>query len=228
MLFVYSRGVHAVSAANGRHHRARVESSCFISVLIPTCFAQAAGFHFFSFFWKIFVGQEFFRGRKNRECLQLFEIHNMKKWLYNKTRKIKCMLYDYIKNGGGKWENKKPGWLHFDTSPYNSMFFNLDDVVDSDDEHGIPRSPFLATWLVPIICPAIAQAPMTTNRSLKEILKLYGNDYCFTKSIVQKARTLARKRMEDMLLHWRMSWNCGAILLRCSSWIELMLSTVYC
>jgi hypothetical protein len=32
---------------------------------------------------------------------------------------------------------------------------------------------------------------MTSNRSLKEILKLYGNDYCFTKSIVQKARTLA-------------------------------------
>ena len=69
------------------------------------------------------------------------------------------------------------------------------DNVDSDDEKGIPRSPFLAVWLVPIIRPAIARAPMTSNSSLKEILKLYGNDFAFTKSILQKARTLARNEI---------------------------------
>jgi hypothetical protein len=68
----------------------------------------------------------------------------------------------------------------------NDKYHNLDEVIDIDDEHGIPWSPFL-----PIIHTAIAEAPMTSNRSLKEILKLYGNDYCFTKSIEQKAITLA-------------------------------------
>lgn len=33
---------------------------------------------------------------------------------------------------------------------------------------------------------------MTSNSNLKEILKMYGNDYAFTKSILQSARTMAR------------------------------------
>ena len=63
---------------------------------------------------------------------------------------------------------------------------------DDGDERGIPRTPFIASWLVPIIRPAIADAPMTSNHNLKEILKMYGNDYALTKSILQNARTMAR------------------------------------
>jgi hypothetical protein len=67
-----------------------------------------------------------------------------------------------------------------------------DESGDSGDERCRPRTPFIAAWLVPLIRPAIADAPMTSNHNLKEILKMYGNDYAFTKSIVQNARTMAR------------------------------------
>ncbi len=66
------------------------------------------------------------------------------------------------------------------------------EEVDSVDKRIKPRSPFLAIWLVPIIRQAITDAPMTSNQGLKEILKFYGNDFAFTKSIMQKARTLAQ------------------------------------
>ena len=75
---------------------------------------------------------------------------------------------------------------------------NTDAESDEDDaesgaERSILRTPFIASWLVPIIRPAIADAPMTSNKNLKEILKMYGNDYAFTKSILQNARTMARR-----------------------------------
>ncbi len=50
---------------------------------------------------------------------------------------------------------------------------------DSDDERGIPHTPFIAAWLVPLIRPAIADAPMTSNNNLKEILKMYGTTSCY-------------------------------------------------
>ena len=67
------------------------------------------------------------------------------------------------------------------------------DDGGGDSRGGLPRTPFIAAWLVPIIRPAIADAPMTSNRNLKQILKLYGNDYAFTKSILQNARMMARQ-----------------------------------
>jgi hypothetical protein len=72
---------------------------------------------------------------------------------------------------------------------------NLDvesDEEDSDHEQCIPRTPFIAAWLVPLIRPTITNAPMTSNANLKDVLKLYANDYALTKSILQNARTMAR------------------------------------
>jgi hypothetical protein len=69
---------------------------------------------------------------------------------------------------------------------------NIDGGETEDNVgKGIARTPFFVSWLVPIIRPAIAEAPMTSNKNLKGLLKLYGNDYAFIKSMLQMARTLA-------------------------------------
>ena len=74
-----------------------------------------------------------------------------------------------------------------------------DDDDDDDDDSGrvndrsCRRTPFVAAWIVPIIRPVIADRPMASNKHLMEVLKLYGNDYAFTKSLLQNARRMARQ-----------------------------------
>ena len=75
---------------------------------------------------------------------------------------------------------------------------NDDDDDDEDNDsgrgdHRSCRTPFVAAWIVPIIRPVIADAPMTSNKNLLGILKLYGNNYAFTKSLLQNARRMARR-----------------------------------
>jgi hypothetical protein len=65
----------------------------------------------------------------------------------------------------------------------------------SNTDDGKPRSPFLAQWFVPLIELIIKLCPNSSNKGLKEVLKVYANDYAMTKSILQKARTLACKEV---------------------------------
>lgn len=65
----------------------------------------------------------------------------------------------------------------------------------SNTDDGKPCSPFLAQWFVPMIELIIKSCPNSSNKGLKEVLKVYANDYAMTKSILQKARTLACKEM---------------------------------
>ncbi len=57
----------------------------------------------------------------------------------------------------------------------------------------IPRSPYKAAMIDPLIASTIAETPMASNKVLWQILKPYGKPYCFTEAIIQGARTDARK-----------------------------------
>ncbi len=57
----------------------------------------------------------------------------------------------------------------------------------------IPRSPYKAAMIVPLIASTIAETPMAWNKILWQILEPYGKPYCFTETINQGARTDARK-----------------------------------
>ena len=59
-------------------------------------------------------------------------------------------------------------------------------------------SPYMAQWLVPIIRGTIANAPMTSNHHLKQLLLPYGNDFAFTKTIINSARSLAKTSIFGM------------------------------
>ena len=59
-------------------------------------------------------------------------------------------------------------------------------------------SPYQAQWLVPIIRGTIANAPMTSNHHLKQLLLPYGNDYALTKTIINSARSLAKDKIFGM------------------------------
>ncbi len=72
------------------------------------------------------------------------------------------------------------------------------DAVDSDKGENKKSwtrshpSPYIAQWLVPIIRGTIANAPMTSNHHLKQLLLPYGNNYAFTKTIINSARKIAK------------------------------------
>jgi len=57
----------------------------------------------------------------------------------------------------------------------------------------LPRSPYKAAMIVPLIAKMIAETPMASNKVLRQILEPYGKPYCFTEGIIQGARTEARK-----------------------------------
>ena len=65
------------------------------------------------------------------------------------------------------------------------------DVFDNVASTG--RSPIRAQWLIPIIHSTIAEAPMASNQMLRAILKPYAKESFVTDSIIQVARTTARK-----------------------------------
>ena len=89
---------------------------------------------------------------------------------------------------------------------------NLDiesDEEDSDHEQCIPRTPFIAAWLVPLIRPTITNAPMTFNENLKDVLKLYANDFasprafCKMQGLWPELLCLATdERMQSMSLRY--------------------------
>ena len=55
------------------------------------------------------------------------------------------------------------------------------------------RSPYKAAWIVPLIAPTIADTPMASGQVLQSLLAPYGHRYCFSNSIVQNARSEARR-----------------------------------
>ena len=57
----------------------------------------------------------------------------------------------------------------------------------------VPRSPYKASYIVPLIATTIAITPLASNKVLRQVLDPYGREYCFTENIIQKARTDARK-----------------------------------
>jgi len=57
----------------------------------------------------------------------------------------------------------------------------------------VPRSPYKASYIIPLIARTIAMTPLASNKVLRQVLEPYGRDYCFTENIIQKARTDARK-----------------------------------
>ncbi len=59
----------------------------------------------------------------------------------------------------------------------------------------MPRSPYKAVMIVPLIAKTFAEMPMASNKVLHQILEPCGKQYCFTEAIiqVQGARTEARK-----------------------------------
>lgn len=57
----------------------------------------------------------------------------------------------------------------------------------------VPRSPYKASYIIPLIAITIAQTPLASNKVLRQVLEPYGREYCFTDAIIQKARTDARK-----------------------------------
>jgi len=87
---------------------------------------------------------------------------------------------------------------------------DMDDqvsVMDSgkvnDDENGgnvpaktkivLPHSPYLAKWIVPLIHTTIAETPCASSKTLKNVLCVYGKDFCFARAIINESRLLARK-----------------------------------
>ena len=55
------------------------------------------------------------------------------------------------------------------------------------------RSPYKAAWIVPLIAATIADTPMALAQVLQSLLAPYGHRYCFSSSIIQNARSEARK-----------------------------------
>jgi len=80
-------------------------------------------------------------------------------------------------------------------------------VLEENDEHNmavssptvpptstkLPRSPYKAAMIVPLIAKTIADTPMASNKVLWQILEPYDKPYCFTDGIIQGARTEARR-----------------------------------
>jgi hypothetical protein len=56
-------------------------------------------------------------------------------------------------------------------------------------------SPFKTSMVVPLILGMIADNPGCTNKMLRCFLKTYGNEYAFTESILQEARTAAKTQL---------------------------------
>jgi hypothetical protein len=52
-------------------------------------------------------------------------------------------------------------------------------------------SPFKTATVVPLILGMIADNPGCTNKTLRGFLKGYGNEYAFTESILQEAKSAA-------------------------------------
>jgi hypothetical protein len=57
----------------------------------------------------------------------------------------------------------------------------------------LPRSPYKASYILPLIAKMIAETPMASNKVPRQVLEPYGRAYCFTDAIIQRARTEARK-----------------------------------
>ena len=57
----------------------------------------------------------------------------------------------------------------------------------------VPRSSYKVSFIIPLIAQTIAETPVASNKVLRQILEPYGRGYCFTDSIIQSARTEARK-----------------------------------
>ena len=57
----------------------------------------------------------------------------------------------------------------------------------------LPRSPYKMSFILPLIAKTIAETPMASNKVLRQVLEPYGRAYCFTDTIIQCARTEARK-----------------------------------
>ena len=57
----------------------------------------------------------------------------------------------------------------------------------------IPRSPYKAAMILPLIARTIAEMPMASNKNLCLILEPYSKPYCFKEAIIQRARTEACK-----------------------------------
>jgi hypothetical protein len=91
--------------------------------------------------------------------------------------------------------NSNYGW----TVTRCSVLERLDNSVGSPIS--IPRnvpqtitwSPYKVAMVVPLIAKTIAEMPMASNKVLRQVLKPFGNQYCFTEAIIQGARTEARK-----------------------------------
>ncbi len=80
-----------------------------------------------------------------------------------------------------------------------SVLERSDDGVGSPISipHNVPRtisrSPYKVAMVVPLIAKTIAETPMASNKVLRQVLKPFGKQYCFTEAIIQGARTEASK-----------------------------------
>jgi hypothetical protein len=77
----------------------------------------------------------------------------------------------------------------------NSDTSMLNDQSASTPAKSVPekRSPYKAAWIVPLIASTIADTPMASAQVLQSLLAPYGHRYCFSNSIIQNARSEARK-----------------------------------